>query len=63
MTDSSSVVNKILLSAKLKDEKTSQSEDQIDFNILATLALIYCRGDPKEKVVVFYNILQEGGYE
>lgn len=52
---------KILQSSHFKDERTSQTEEQIDYRILATFTILNCYGDAKRKIEVLYNILQEGG--
>jgi hypothetical protein len=63
LKDPNSVVSKILLSGRFKDDDSGETEEQINFNILAMFALVMCSGKAVEKVEVFYNILQEGGVQ
>jgi len=42
LKDSNSTLCKVILSGNFKDAESGQSEEQIDFNTLATFALLHC---------------------
>lgn len=54
---------KILQSSHFKDPEAEnpQTEEQIDYKVLATFTILNCHGDAKDKIEVLYNILQDGG--
>lgn len=53
----------MLLSDAFKDEEKGMAPDQIDVTYLMCMGLLHCQGKPKEKAEVFYNILQDGGFQ
>lgn len=57
LSDPDSVISKILTSGNLKNSESSQTENQIDFNLLAAMVAIYTRGDPSDKALILYNVL------
>lgn len=63
LKDCNSTLSKIILSGHFKNPEESQTEEQIDFNILATFAVLLCQGKPESKAEVIFNILQEGGLD
>jgi len=63
LKDPRSTLSKTLLSAAFKDEKKSQSAEQIDVTCLRVWSLLHCSGKPIDKTNAFYCILQEGGFE
>jgi len=58
-----STLVKILQSQAFKDNEAdpAQTEEQIDYKTLATYSILNCFGDAKNKVEVFFNIIQDGG--
>lgn len=59
-TDGSPLIQ-ILTAPAFKRE--GHTMDQIDVDILKTIGLFHCAGKPRDKAIVFYGILQEGGVE
>ena len=45
----------------MKDESKSQHDDEIDITYFMIAGFLFCKGTPKEKVELLYNILQDGG--
>jgi len=54
---------RILQGSHFKDPESDQTEEQIDYKILASFTILNCHGDAKNKIEVLYNILQDGGVD
>ena len=64
LTDSGSVLSKLLLSDAFKNERRGTAPNCIDANFLRCFALLHCVGKPVDKARALYEILQGvGGLE
>lgn len=63
LSEPDSNLYKFLTSGVFKNEAKGHSAEQIDTDYLRMFGLLHCGGQPKDKAVVLYGLLQEGGVD
>ena len=63
LSEPDSSLYKFLTSGVFKNEAKGHTPEQIDTDYLRIFGLLHCGGQPKDKAVALYAVLQEGGVD